>query len=143
MTCCNNQNSGCKQREAKNFETTDAPVESLLDSKDIVNLLSAIANTGVKSFTFKDVALEKLAESVARLVAENNYFKKRAPTPEATDVELLEDVFTVSFGPEKSYFLSVSGGAFLQRKSRETGFRILASSSGVFEEDVDKQLNLF
>lgn len=141
MTCC--QNGGCKRQEPKGFTTTDAPIESLMDFKDIINLLSTMASTGVKNFAFKDAALEKLAESVAQLAAENNYLKKLAALLSPANVELAGDAVTVSFGPGSAYMLSIPAGTEEQRKQLGAQFRVLAMQLGAVNEHDDKQLNLF
>ncbi|NDC55370.1 MAG: hypothetical protein EBZ69_00800 [Alphaproteobacteria bacterium] len=141
MTCC--QNGGCKRQEPKGFTTTDAPVESLMDFKDIINLLSTMASTGVKNFAFKDAALERLAASVAQLAAENNYLKKLTALLSPANVELTGDSVTVSFGPGSAYMLSIPAGTEEQRKQLGAQFRILAVQLGAADENPDKQLNLF
>lgn len=141
MTCC--QNGGCKRQEPKGFTTTDAPIESLMDFKDIINLLSTMASTGVKNFAFKDAALEKLAESVAQLAAENNYLKKLAALLSPANVELAGDAVTVSFGPGSAYMLSIPAGTEEQRKQLGAQFRVLAMQLGAVNEHDNKQLNLF
>jgi hypothetical protein len=142
MTCCQN-NGGCKRHEPKGFTTTDAPVESLMDVKDIINLLSTMASTGVKNFAFKDASLEKLAENVAQLAAENNYLKKLAALLSPANVELTEDTVTVSFGPGSAYMLVIPASTEEQRKQLGAQFRVLAMQLGDTGEDANKQLNLF
>jgi hypothetical protein len=142
MTCCQN-NGGCKRHEPKGFTTTDAPVESLLDVKDIINLLSTMASTGIKNFAFKDAALEKLAENVAQLAAENNYLKKLASLLSPTDIEMTDETVTISFGPGSAYMLAIPAGTEAQRKHLGTQFHILAKKLGVVMENENPQLSLF
>ena len=142
MACCNN-NSSCQRRVTNGFETTEAPVESLMDFKDIVGLLSMMANTGIKNFSFKDASLEKLAEQVALLAAENNYLKKLAALISPTNVELVDDVVVVAFGPSHAYTLAIPAANEAQRKSLGKQFQQLAKKLGVEEEVDPKQLNLF
>jgi len=122
---------------------TDAPVESLMDFKDIINLLSTMATTGVKNFAFKDAALEKLAESVAQLAAENNYLKKLAAMLSPTGIELTGDTVTVSFGPGGAYTLAIPAGTDEQRKHLGAQFYLLAKKLGATIPHDDPQLSLF
>lgn len=75
MGCCNNKD-GCQHKNTVGgYVVTDAPVESFMDVRDIAGLLLGMASTGIKNFTFKDIALDQLADTVAKLAAENNYLK--------------------------------------------------------------------
>lgn len=142
MTCCQH-NGGCKRHEPKGFTSTDAPVESLMDFKDIVGLLSAAASSGVKNFAFKDAALEQLAASVAQLAAENNYLKKLAALLSPTDANMVDDVVTISFGPGHVYMLSIPASNDAQKKALGKQFYMLAKKLGGVDPADDKQLNLF
>lgn len=139
MACC--QNNGCKRQDTKTFTNTDAPVESLMDFKDIIGLLSSVASTGVKNFAFKDAALEQLAISVAQLAAENNYLKKLAALISPTSADVTEDVVTISFGPGQAYMLSIPAGTDTQKKALGKQFYVLAKKLGGVDDD--KQLSLF
>ena len=141
MTCC--QNNGCKRQEPKGFTTTAAPVESLMDFKDIIGLLSNMATTGVKNFAFKDAALEQLAANVAQLAAENNYLKKLAALLSPTSADITDDFVTISFGPGQAYTLAIPTGTDAQKKALGQQFFVLAKKLGAVAEDDGKQLSLF
>jgi hypothetical protein len=115
MGCCNNNKGSCQNNHNNaniaGYQVTDAPVESLMDIRDIAALLITMASTGVKNFSFKEAALEQLANAVSKLAAENNYLKKLSAMLSPTTVTRTEDVVTVSFGPGNAYTLLLPIGS--------------------------------
>lgn len=119
-TCCGHKAAG------DSFETTTAPVESLLDFKEIVGLLRTMASTGIKNFVFKDANLDNLAELVATLAAENNYLKKLAALLSPVSTDKTDKDIVVSFGPAGVYTLSVPIVTDEQRRSVAAQFLKIA-----------------
>jgi hypothetical protein len=142
MGCCGN-NPNCKKTASANFETTTAPVENLMDFKDIVNLLGAMARTGVKNFAFKDASLDQLALVITQLASENNYLKRLATLISPAGVDLSGDDVVFSFGPANVYSLTMPAGNEEQRKILGAQFLKIAGQLGVTATEDTKQLSLF
>ena len=142
MGCCNN-NPNCKKKTLNGFETTEAPVESLMDFRDIVNLLGAMAKTGVKNFVFNDASLDQLALIVTQLASENNYLKKLATLVAPAGLDLSGEDIIVTFGPANAYRLTIPAGSEEQRKTLGMQFLKIANQLGVSDTPESKQLNLF
>ena len=141
MGCCGN-NPNCKQKFTA-FETTDAPIESLLSLKEIAGLLSVMATTGVKNFSFKDATLDNLASKVAELAAENNYLKRLSSLVSPTNAELVDEDIVITFGPASVYTLSIPVPAANQRKILGEQLVKIAEKLGAASSPADKQLCLF
>ena len=130
MACCKNS---CNKQ---------LPVESLIDVTDIIGVLTTMATTGIKNFAFKDAPLDKLAEQVSRLAAENNYLKKLASLLSPMSATLIEDTITISFGPANMYALTIPVGTEAQRKSLAEQFQEIADNLKKPKVDA-QQLTMF
>jgi hypothetical protein len=141
MGCCNNK-EGCQHKTTVGgYVVTDAPIESFMDVRDIAGLLLGMASTGIKNFTFKDIALDQLADTVAKLAAENNYLKKLAALLSSTSITRTEDVVTVSFGPGNAYTLLLPIGSEEARVALAAQFRTAAKE--LSSNSNKSQMNLF
>ena len=131
MACCKNS---CSQQKL--------PTAEVIDPRDIIDLLANVANTGIKNFVFKDVAIEKLAEQISKLAAENNYLKRLAAFLSPLTAALIDDKVTISFGPANMYELVIPVGTEDQRKSLAAQFQEIANNLNQPKEH-SKQLTLF
>jgi len=131
MACC--KNASCSQ---------SLPTAEMIDPRDIIELLANVASTGIKNFVFKDVAIDKLAEQISKLAAENNYLKRLTAFLSPLTASLIDDTVTISFGPANMYSLVVPVGTEEQRKSLAEQFQEIANNLNQTKEP-NKQLNLF
>lgn len=136
------KNTVCQNKSAL-FETTDAPVESLMEFGEIANLLAEMAKTGMRNFVFKDANLNKLAELIVTLSAENNYLKKLAAVLSPVLTTRTEKDVVINFGPDGVYALAIPVATDEQRRSLAVQFLTLAQQLDPQAKPDARQLQLF
>lgn len=107
MVCENNCDTKCDDEKIATDIVPTAAIIELIDVSGLTAILSAIATTGIKNLSFKDVGLEKLARKVSALAAENSYLKKLAAILSPVQAEASVDEVCIRFGPANSYTLTL------------------------------------
>jgi hypothetical protein len=139
MACKKSCGGACKTETQPVAAPTEAFVE--LDVGSVVAVLTAIASTGIKNLSFKDVGLENLASKLSAIAAENEYLKKLVSLLSPVSAENTSTEIHVRFGPGNAYCLTLPIAA----DNKETLAQQLVEIAKILRAPTDdkQQLSLF
>lgn len=109
MACCG---KGCEKRREALLDPAILGTAAEQGAFIISKLLEIAATGGGLLYMFKDnPKLNELAATINLLASENQYLKKLLAREVAPDVTASADNFSIAFGPEQQYTLTIPVGS--------------------------------